>query len=205
MQWPWNQKSQFLTWKVPLQDTALEPSLLASSEDAVYQITLPLATTSPGQALEMTGLGRWEREFNRMSEPSLPCSPRPPLMQANTSTCQPGGFLSLLTDGAGPLGLLEITRLQTRARVEVSLWLSFSLFPATTRDGGVFRNPKAEVEGMLYLETMEIKSKHKPCAPLTGSRLQLSKCGNVTLELHSKAPRLCPLQEAGAIPKLKLR
>lgn len=46
------------TWKVPLQDTALEPSLLASSEDAVYQITLPLATTSPGQALEMTGAGQ---------------------------------------------------------------------------------------------------------------------------------------------------
>lgn len=89
--------------------------------------------------------------------------------------------------------------------MQVSLWLSFSLFPATTRDGEVFRNPKAELEGMFYLETMGIKSKHEPCAPLTGSSLQLSKCGNVTLELHSKAPWPCPLQEAGAIPKLKLR
>ena len=79
----------------------MEPSLLAPSEDAVYQITLPLATTSPGQALEMTGLGGWEGEFNRMSEPSLPCSPRPPLMQANASTSQPGGFLSLLSEGLG--------------------------------------------------------------------------------------------------------
>lgn len=94
-------RRSFFTGKVPLQNTALEPRLLAPSEDAVYQITPPLVTTSPGQALEMTGLGGWEREFNRMSEPSLPCSPRPTLMQANTSTCQPGGFLSLLTEGLG--------------------------------------------------------------------------------------------------------
>lgn len=89
--------------------------------------------------------------------------------------------------------------------MEVLPWLSFSVFPATTRDRGVFRNPKAELEGMFYLETMEIKSKHEPCAPLTGSSLQVSECGNVTPELHSKAPQLCPLQEAGAIPKLKFR
>lgn len=80
-----------------------------------------------------------------MSQLSLPCSLRPTLMQANTSTCQPGGFLSLWTEG--PLGLPAATSLQTRARVEVKTWcplcLSFSPSPAPTRDRWVFRNPKA--------------------------------------------------------------
>lgn len=51
--------------KVPLQDTALEPSILALEEDAAHQTTLPLATAPPSQALESTRVGSggvWRKE-----------------------------------------------------------------------------------------------------------------------------------------------
>lgn len=78
--------------EVPVQDTALEPSILALAEDTDHQTILPLATVPPGQALESA---------SGMSQSGLACSSGPTLMQIHTSTCQLGGFLSLWTEGLG--------------------------------------------------------------------------------------------------------
>lgn len=51
--------------------------------------------------LKVTGWRNGRGEYKRTHQPGPLCFSGPTLMQANTSTCQPGGLLPLWTEGLG--------------------------------------------------------------------------------------------------------